>query len=81
MKDKQPEQDPDLTPQQVTARMVAALRKAHAMPPKEQKDMRLGKPNKRRQKAPSLHFSDCAVNNAPALEPGHCTCSGIKVGR
>jgi hypothetical protein len=43
MKDKQPEQGFDLTARQATDRMVAALRKAHAMPPKEQKDMKQGK--------------------------------------
>jgi hypothetical protein len=27
------------------------------------------------------HYADCAVNNAPAYEAGHCTCGGFKVGR
>jgi hypothetical protein len=36
----------DLTARQATARMVAALRKAHATPPKEQKDMKRQKPAK-----------------------------------
>lgn len=35
---------PDLPPEQVTARMNAALRRAHTMPVKEQKDMKLSKP-------------------------------------
>lgn len=25
-----------------------------------------------------LHWSDCAVNNGPALPPGPCTCGGFK---
>lgn len=28
---------------------------------------------------PTLHWSDCAVNNGPALPAGPCTCGGFKV--
>lgn len=42
---------PGLTPEQATARMVAALGKAHAMPPKEQKDMKRGKSLPKQKKA------------------------------
>lgn len=27
------------------------------------------------------HYSDCAVNNGPALEAGPCTCGGFKAGQ
>lgn len=27
------------------------------------------------------HKSDCATNNAPAMEPGRCTCGATKDGR
>ncbi len=38
-----------------TVRMVAALRKAHAMPPKEQKDMKRGKSYAKRKKTAKLN--------------------------
>ena len=27
----------------------------------------------------TAHYSDCAVNNGPALEPGPCDCGGLVV--
>ena len=30
------------------------------------------------KKDATVHASDCAVNNAPAYEPGHCNCGASK---
>jgi hypothetical protein len=50
--------DARLTEQQITARMVAALRKAHSMPPKEQKDMTRPKPTTARRQPNDASESD-----------------------
>jgi len=34
------------------------------------------------QTAPAVsHYSDCALNNGPALQPGECDCGGIPAGQ
>jgi hypothetical protein len=29
----------------------------------------------------TIHASDCAINNAPAYDPGHCDCGASKAGQ
>ena len=51
------------------------LHKLLTTPPRPREKMKKGKG------ATVSHAPDCAANNAPADEPGHCTCGAAKAVR